>query len=177
MKIARTIAASAVGASVILGGVALAGPAQAATTTQCHTTTKSFDLPSKPDVTVRAKICVKDTGTYGGYHHYKAWLSKVSWDGSWWNPGTRFNDFYFNVGAQHGSHGAWKSSGESNDVRSEINDNSSGSKSFSSGAGGYGVTYVTTKQRGWTADGYAVFDANDGRGARTWQLHGTAAVR
>ncbi|MEJ8654801.1 hypothetical protein WKI65_43885 [Streptomyces sp. MS1.AVA.3] len=182
MKITRALATSAIGASVILGGT-MAGPAQAAdsthgvraaSTTKCHTSTKTFDLPSKPDITMKATICAKYRGSWGGYRHYMTWLHKVSWDGSWFNPGTRFNDLYFSTRAEHGSD--HRGTHEANDMRSEVNNNSSGSKTFKTGAYAYGVTYVTTKKKNWTADGYAVYDANNGKGTRTWQLHGTAAV-
>ncbi|MFD3424330.1 hypothetical protein [Streptomyces decoyicus] len=175
MKTARTLAASAVGASILLSGVAMASPAQAASSTKCHTTTKTFDLPSKPDLTVKATLCAKYNGKWGGYRHYQTWLHKVSWDGSWWNPGTRFDDLYFGTRAEHGHD--HRSSGEVNDIRTEVNNKASGSKVFTSGPSGYGVTYVKTKKTNWTADGYAKFNANDGKGTRTWQLHGTAAVR
>ncbi|MFJ8676782.1 hypothetical protein [Streptomyces sp. NPDC093589] len=175
MKTARTLAASAVGASILLSGVAMASPAQAASTTKCHTTTKTFDLPSKPDVKMMATLCAKYTGKSGSYRTYKTWLHKVSWDASWWNPGTRFNDLWFETRAEHGHD--HRSSGQANDIRTAVNNKASGSKTFSSGPSGYGVTYVKTKKKNWTADGYAVFDANDGKGLRTWQLHGTAPVR
>ncbi|MFF9785711.1 hypothetical protein [Streptomyces nigrescens] len=173
MKIARTVAASALGASVILGGVTMASPAQAASSTQCHTTKKSFDLPYRADVDVKATICAKYTGTWGGYRHYQMWLHKISWDGAWWSNADM--SLYFSVRGEHGSD--WRSSGEVNNVTDEINGSSSGSKTFKTGGYGYGITYVTTKKRDWTADAYAVYNAHDGRGDRTWQLHGTAPVR
>lgn len=175
MKIARTLAASAVGASVILGGVTLASPAQAASSSvQCHTTKKTFDLSYRADVDVKATICAKYNGTWGGYRHYQMWLHKVTWDGAWWSNAD-FKELYFSVRGEHGSD--WRNSGEVNSLTQEINGHSSGSKTFKTGAYGYGVTYVKTRKANWTADAYAAYDANDGRGERTWQLHGTAVVR
>ncbi|MFK0295229.1 hypothetical protein ACIQU6_32820 [Streptomyces sp. NPDC090442] len=125
----RAAAASALGASVALAGFATAAPAQAASPTTCRVTTKSFNLPGKPDVTVSASICARYTGSWGGYRHYRAWLGRVEWTGdAWWIGGKRFSDFSFYVKAHHGS----KSIGTCNyvcdvqDLHTEINSRNDG---------------------------------------------------
>lgn len=180
-QIARAIAASALGASVVLGGVAVASPAQAATTTRCHTSTKSFNLPSKPDVTVSLNICAR-SWTQGGFHHYRAWLNKASWNGSlWFIGGTRFHAFNVNMRLEHGTKRipSCNSSGVCtlNSLTSVINDNESGSRSYSST--GHGSVGRNSKSAtSWVADATVDFDiAGDGTGWRSWDLHGTAAVR
>lgn len=178
MSIARTLTASALGATVVLGGLSMAGPAQAASSTHCKTTTKTFNLPSKPDVSVSAKICAKYTKTSGGYRHYRAWVSKVSWDGTqWFIGGTRFNDFLIDLRLEHGKKTRVGTSDASDkNVASEINNNESGSVSFSPGH--YGSVDIATKKTRWTADATVDYDiSGDGKGYKAWGLHGTAAVR
>ncbi|MFD7898955.1 hypothetical protein [Streptomyces sp. NPDC059743] len=182
MKIARAAAVSALTASTILGGsLALAGPAQAATTTHCKTSTKSFNLPGKPDVKVSVNICIKYTGSSGGYRYYKAWVNKASWTGnSFYTGGKRFNDFSILMRAEHGSTKVENCSYgicEERTISGEVNNSNSGSKTFATGASGYGEAYVKTKNKSWTADATAYVDiADDGKGAKAWGLSGTSAV-
>jgi hypothetical protein len=59
-----------------------------------------------------------------------------------------------------------------------INNREKGSKTFSSGGGGYGIAFVKTRAINWTADATATFDiANDGIPTRKWELGGTRTVR
>ncbi|MFJ8752071.1 hypothetical protein ACIREO_22480 [Streptomyces sp. NPDC102441] len=182
MRITRTVAASAVAATVALGGaIALAAPAQAAPTTQCKTSTKSFNLPGKPDVKVSLNICTKYTGSSGGYRHYRAWLNKASWDGtSWYTGGDRFNGFSILMYAKSGSTTKKNCSYgicEQREISTEINNSESGSKTYRTGASGYGEVYVTTKQKNWSADATAYYDiSDDGKNGAAWNLAGTAAV-
>ncbi|AWN24860.1 hypothetical protein [Streptomyces sp. NEAU-S7GS2] len=178
-KIARTIAATAAAASVMAGTVALAGPAEAASSTKCRTSSRTFELPGKPDVRVSLSICAKYFGTWGGYRHYRAWLGKASWDGSsFWTGGKRFNDMSVNMRLEHGKtsidtceHGIC----EVQAVSGAINANESGSRSYSST--GYGSVGVKTKSRHWTGDANVSVDiADDGRGPRNWSLYGTPVV-
>lgn len=177
----NAIVASAVGASVLLGGMTLATPAQAdSPTTRCHTSTKSFNLPYKPDVRVSATICARCTGTWGGYRHYSAWLHKARWSGTaWFIGGKRFNDFSVGMRLEHGSKSidTCDSNGicEVRDLSADINSKESGSKTYSRG---YGSVNIATKKTWWTGDATVTVDINgDGEGARSWGLHGTAAVR
>ncbi|GGY07613.1 hypothetical protein [Streptomyces minutiscleroticus] len=179
MRVSRSIAASALAAAVAAGGLAVATPAQAATTS-CKTSSKSFNLPGKPDVKVSLKICIRYTGTSGGYRHYTAWLSKASWDGtSFYTGGYRFNDFYIKMRAEHGSTvrtNCTYGTCEVRSLRSEL-DTEKGSKTFSSGASGYSNVYVSTKTKKWTADATVTYDiADDGKGNKTWGLAGTKAI-
>jgi hypothetical protein len=174
----RMATAATTGALLFGGAVATAGNAQAAPTTQCKTSTKSFDLPGKPDVTVSVKICIQYTGTSSGYRDYSAWVSKASWDGtSSFIGGTRFNSFSIHMRAEHGSTKVTNCSNdicENRDISSEINGSEKGSKTFTNG---YGMVYVKTKKKTWTADGYAYPDiASDGKSGKTWELNGTASV-
>ncbi|WP_329155822.1 hypothetical protein OIU91_41300 (plasmid) [Streptomyces sp. NBC_01456] len=182
MRIPRTVAASAIAAAVAIGGsVTLAAPAQAAATTHCKTSSKNFDLPGKPDVKVSLNICIKYTGSSGGYRHYKAWVNKASWEGnSFYIGGKRFNDFSILMRAEHGSTKVENCNYgicEERSVSGEINDSNSGSKTFATGASGYGEAYVKTKSKNWTADATAYVDiADDGKGSKAWGLTGTSAV-
>ncbi|MFD4589076.1 hypothetical protein [Streptomyces sp. NPDC058434] len=181
-KTSRTLA-------LILGAAALAGsalvtaaPAQAATPAkQCKTTTKTFALPSKPDVKVSATICMQRTAISGGYRYYETWLSSISWDGtSSFIGGKRFNGLSVQSRAKHGktvvkncSYGTC----EERSIASYINNAERGSKSFARGAAGYGVVFVKTKAPNWTGDATAFFDvADDGIPTKKWELTGTRAV-
>jgi hypothetical protein len=182
MNVIRSAAACTIAAAVTLGGtLALAAPAQAAGTTQCKTSSKSFPLPGKPDVRVNLNICIQYTGSSGGYRYYKAWLNKASWDGtSWYTGGKRFNHFSVLMYAQSGSTTVKNCSYgicEQRDVSSAINNSERGSQTYSSGASGYGIAYVKTKKRYWTADATAYYDiADDGKPTASWGLGGTASV-
>ena len=177
----RALTSATAGALLFAGAVATSGTAAAATDTHCKTSSKSFDLPGKPDVKVSLTICVRYNGTSGGYRHYQAWFSKASWDGtSFFTGGKRFNDFSVLQLAQHGrttvkdcAYGTclWRS------VSSEINNSEHGSKTYPSDARGYGIAYVKTKSKNWTADAVVDYDiADDGKPGKTWNLAGTAAV-
>ncbi|MFC9755166.1 hypothetical protein [Streptomyces sp. NPDC056921] len=174
--------ASVLAAFVALGGtLALTGTAHAATTTHCKTSTKTIALPGKPDVKVSLNICVKYTGSSGGYRHYKAWLNKASWDGtSWFTGGKRFNDFSVLMYAQSGSTTKKNCSYgicEQREISTQINGSEKGSKTYPTGASGFGEVYVTTKKKNWTADATAYYDiADDGKNGKSWNLAGTAAV-
>ncbi|MFG2895258.1 hypothetical protein [Streptomyces sp. NPDC048248] len=176
MNLARTVAASALGASVILSGVSMAAPAQAAGgSAHCKTSKKSFNLPSKPDVSVALKICGKYAGSWSGYRHYKAWVSKVSWSGTqWFIGGERFNDFAVDLRLEHGGKGIGTSDSLDRNFASDINDNESGSKSLSPGH--YSSVNIATKKTRWTADATVDFDiSGDGKGYKKWGLAGTSA--
>jgi hypothetical protein len=182
MSARRTTVTALVAAAVTGTLLSTAAPAQAAPAKQCSTTSKSFRLPSKPDVRVSATLCIQRTSVSGGYRYYKAWLSKVSWDGtSSFIGGTRFNHIDVLARAEHGrTHAKNCSYGicEYNHLTTLINNREKGSKTFSSGGGGYGIAFVKTRATIWTADATATFDiANDGIPTRKWELSGTRAVR
>ncbi|MGW6460250.1 hypothetical protein ACWF94_30720 [Streptomyces sp. NPDC055078] len=161
-----------------------AAPAHAAPSKQCKTSFKSFALPGKPDVRVSATICIQRYRVSGPYRYYKAWLHKVSWDGTsgWFIGGKRFHELSFSVRAEHGrtsiancSHGGIC---EVNHLSSSVNARERGSKTHPSGAGGYGIAWVKTKKANWTGDATATYDiADDGRPGKQWELAGTSAVR
>lgn len=183
MNILTRRAATAVTAGALLFGgvVATSGYAEAASSTQCKTSTKSFNLPSKPDVKVSINICIRYNGTSGGYRHYQAWVNKASWDGtSFYTGGERFNGFSIQMRAEHGSTTVKNCSYdicEERDISSEINNSEHGSKTYPSGASGYGIAYVKTKKKTWTADATAYYDiADDGKPTKSWGLAGTSAV-
>ncbi|MGW1496418.1 hypothetical protein [Streptomyces sp. NPDC002402] len=185
MSATRRSAATALMAAAAVSGtlLATAAPAQAAVPAkQCKTSTKMFALPGKPDVKVSATICIQRLGYWGGLRHYKAWLSKVSWDGtsSWYIGGDRFNDIHFLPRAQHGRT-VVKNCGygicEENYLTTEINNREKGSKTFKSGADGFGIVWVHTKAKNWLADATAWYDiADDGKPTKTWDLSATRAV-
>lgn len=168
----------AAGAITMAGPAQAAGTATAASSTHCKTTTKTFDLPGKPDVKVSANICIKYTGSSGGYRHYKAWLHKVSWKGTqWFIGGNRFDDFSVFMRAEHGSKRVTTCGFlcQVHNVASKINNKESGSATFPST--GDEVVHVQTKAKRWTADaGVSVNTDGDGKGPRNWNLAGTAAV-
>lgn len=176
----NTAVASALSASVLLGGMTLAAPAQAASpATRCHTSTKSFNLPYKPDVRVSVTICAQYMYSRSGYRHYRAWLHKASWSGTaWFIGGARFNDFSVHMRLEHGSRSISNCSyGTCKDraLAVDINHSESGSKTYSSG---YGSVEVATKSTWWTGDATVNVDiSGDGNRARGWGLHGTAAIR
>ncbi|MGW0778312.1 hypothetical protein ACWGI0_28165 [Streptomyces sp. NPDC054802] len=183
MSARRTTVTALMAAAAVTGTLmSTAAPAHAATAKQCSTTSKSFNLPGKPDVRVSATLCIQRTGVFGGYRYYKAWLSKVTWNGtSSFIGGTRFNHIDVLVRAEHGrtriSNCAYGIC-ERNYLTSMINDREKGSKTYSSGASGYGIAFVKTRATNWTADATASFDiANDGIPTRKWELRGTRTVR
>src|SRR5690606_7338417 len=161
--------------------VAVQEPAHAAAATQCKTSTRSFDLPRKPDVKVKATICIKRTGTSGGYRYYRAWVSKVSWDGTGsFTGGKRFNEFSISMRAESGKTtktACSKNICESFNLASAINGKEKGTKTFSSSAGTYGIVLVKTKKKNWTGDATAFVDiADDGKSGSKWGLTGTKRV-
>ena len=169
---------TAVTAAALLGTVATSTPAQAATSLHCQTTSHTFALPGKPDVKVGVQLCVERTYvTSDGYRHYKAWINKVSWDGtsSWYIGGDRFNDFSILPRLEHGTTRVedcdYGICGYTQ-AATEINKKEKGSYNPK-----YSAVYVKTKKKTWTADGYVLYDvSDDGKPTRTWQLSGTAAV-
>lgn len=181
MQIARAVAASALGASVVLGGVSLTSPAQAASPSiRCQTTTKTFQLPHKPAVRVSLNICARYNYTdRHSYRHYRAWLHKASWDSNGWrNSSKRFNKFSIGVRLEHGN---IQKTNCRNDVcfdksiASDINDHASGYRTYASDS--YGSVDVATKKTSWTGGATADVDiAGDGLGSRAWDLHRTSAV-
>jgi len=179
-KLARTVAATAVAASAMAGTMTLAGPAEAAgNSTKCHSSSRTFALPGKPDVKLNLSICAK-SWAHGGHRHYRAWLGKASWSGSsFWIGGKRFSDVSVHMRLEHGKKAVDNCDNGICTVKTisqAINDNNDGSRSYSSS--GYGSLGMISKTRGWTAAASVDVDiANDGRGPRTWELHGTAAVR
>jgi hypothetical protein len=182
LTLKRSAAATLAAAAVIAGStLGTAAPASAATATQCKTSSKTFSLPSKPDVTVNATICIQRYAVSGGYRYYKAWLSKVSWDGtSWFTGGQRFNDISVLARAEHGTtvvRNCAYGICEWNNLTSLINNNESGSKTFQSGSGGYGIAWVKTKSPNWLADATVTWDVtDDGKATTSWDLADTAAV-
>lgn len=181
-KLTRPIAMALGTAAVATTALVTAAPAQAATPTkQCSTTTKTYNLPGKPDVKVSATICMQRTAVSGGYRYYETWLSAISWDGtSGFIGGKRFNSLRVQSRAEHGSTVVKNCSYgtcEERSIASYINDSERGSKSFPRGADGYGVVFVTTKSPNWTGDATAWFDiADDGIPTKRWELSGTRTV-
>ncbi|MEV6397343.1 hypothetical protein AB0M39_21650 [Streptomyces sp. NPDC051907] len=178
----RSAVTALLAATAVTGTIlATAAPAQAAPATQCSTTSKTFNLPQKPDVKVTATICLKRAGVSGGYRYYRAWLSKVSWDGtSFYTGGRRFNSIDFLSRAEHGRTAVDNCSPsvcEMNSLADAINNAENGTKTFRGDAGGYGVAFVKTKATNWTADATAWFDiADDGKPEKKWELTGTRTV-
>ncbi|MGW7362949.1 hypothetical protein ACWGI8_05835 [Streptomyces sp. NPDC054841] len=178
----RTVAMALGTATVASVTLATAAPAQAATPAkQCKTSTRSFALPGKPYVTVKATICMQRTAISGRYRYYETWLSAISWDGtSGFIGGKRFNSLEVLSRAEHGrtivkpcSYGTceWR------DIASYINNSEKGSKTFPRGASGYGVVFVKTKAPNWTGDATASWDvADDGIATKNWDLADTRAV-
>ncbi|WP_275466259.1 hypothetical protein [Streptomyces noursei] len=169
----RATAASAIGATIALTGLASAAPAQAAGN-ECRVTTKSFALPGKPDVTVSASVCMRYVGSWSGYRHYRAWLGRVEWTGdAWFIGGRRFNDFSFDIRAHSGS----KSVGTSTvqDLSGAMNAYNDGARAFSST--GYGAVTFATKSKYWYATATANVDiTDDGLPGRDWRLNATGTI-
>ncbi|WNI20094.1 hypothetical protein [Actinacidiphila sp. ITFR-21] len=180
MKIARAAAATALTASTILaGGLALAGAGRD------HHPLQDQHEEFQP---------ARQAGREGQRQHLHQvhriqWrlpllqgvVNKASWTGnSFYTGGKRFNDFSILMRAEHGSTKVQNCSYgicEERTISGEVNNSNSGSKTFATGASGYGEAYVKTKKKSWTADATAYVDiADDGKGSKAWGLSGTAAV-
>ena len=172
----RTSATAILATAAVTGCLlATAVPAQAAPTTQCRTSTKTFALPGKPDVKVSGTVCIKRTKA-GTRRAYTVWLSKVSWDGtSSFVGGKRFNDISFLARAKHGRtviDNCSSNTCSERNVTSEINDREKGSKTFQ--PGDHGAVYISAKVPNWVGDGLFTFDvADDGKPLKVWDIADT----
>ena len=165
-------ASGTMAALALLAGITAATPAQAATAaTHCHWSTKEFNLPEKPDMTVQLDICIHREPKSGAYYEYDVYLSEAKWDALPFFGGKRFNHFTVNLRGERGS--TRESNGYPYDLN--FNESASGSRGYYYTEGG--VQLLSTAATGWTADGYVSYDiASDGKGSALWQLHGTESV-
>jgi hypothetical protein len=162
-------------AAASLGTMLMTTPANASTTTTdtCKTSSKKFNLPNKPDVTVNVKICLTRTINDYGRRMFEAEAYKVSWSGS--NPLSmdRFNKFSVKVQVER--YNKYKVGSNSVSFASDINHKSSGSDYPSNHV--YAHTDYSTLKNGWTTDGIVKYDiTGDGKGTMTWDLAGTARL-
>lgn len=171
MRKGMLAAGGTVAACALFAGIAMATPAQAATTTHCAWTTKMFNLPGKPDMKIELDICIHREPESGGWYTYDVFLNEAKWDALPIFPGKRFNHFTVYL---RGEHGATRHS-NGQPYYLNFNESASGSRDYYYTDGG--VQFLSTIGTGWTADGYVSYDvANDGKPAATWQLNGTASV-
>ncbi|MFB4262527.1 hypothetical protein [Nonomuraea sp. GTA35] len=159
------LASLALAATAATGGLLVASPAQAASwTCDASWQTKSFDLPNKPDVTVRARACVyKDGNT-------RRARIQFSWDtNTGVSVGKRFDKFV--VQARLERYDAVFRHMNC-DYTEALNYYVSGSDTCTTG-------YMTsTAQNGWTSDGTIVYNIDgDGKDDFTWNLHGSDQVK
>jgi hypothetical protein len=170
MSFAR-FATVAVCTAVLLAGVVIPSPARAASAV-CRSTVRSFSLPSKPDVRLTVRICVRGRASSTGTRWYDAWVDRVWWDGSafYLGSGKRFNDLFVRVWLRRD--GAPRDAADER-ITEPVNEQEAGSY-----AAFYGAASVRSARGGWRAGG-AVFAevADDGRGYLVRRLRPTAAVR
>jgi hypothetical protein len=171
MSFARLVTV-AVCTATLLTGVPAPSPAWAAATA-CRSTARAFSLPSKPDVTVKVRICTRRrASSTGRWWWCDAWVDRVSWDGSsfYLGSGKRFNDLFVRVWLRRGG-----LPGDHVDERitDPVNEQEAGTA-----AGFYGAASVRSGRGGWRAGG-AVFAevADDGRGYLVGRLASTGRVR
>ena len=161
-QLTRTAVATVASAAALVGTVAVAAPAQAASTRECYTNNRSISLPNKPDVDVRMTLCVQRDGGLVQAQAYLSWAGNYGWIG-----GDRFNSFsvqlrlerYDDVKKSTSYSQLW---GLNNQYSNSTSNN----------------IYLTDRPAGgWSADGVITYDvAGDGLGATTWNLHGSPVI-
>lgn len=166
MSISRTFramsAVAVVGSAV--AAVTMTAPAAQAAVQECYENSKTFDLPHKPDVTVRINLCVeRDGGTVRAKAH-STWAGTAQFIG-----GTRFNDFDLEVRLER--YDVIKAS-RVVDLKSRIN-----SYNVASANNTPVFSLQDRPAGGWSTDGVVTFDiADDGLGDQYWNLHGSPVI-
>lgn len=163
---------------VLLSAVAAATSLSLLTATAAHayesaaeSTTKSFNLPNKPDVTITIRL-----GVWGPVDGRLRHQALVTWDGTLnYVGGKRFHHFIIDVRSEKYVNGADKIWGR---VQCDITD---GLNSLEHGEAHcpYFSTYdsAVTTSRTWSTDGDVSYDiADDGNGTFGWGLAGTPRI-
>jgi hypothetical protein len=146
-------------ATSALLAVGMASPAQAATA--CRTNSKKFVIEGKSDVTVKIQLCVTRSG------NDRRATAIVQWNAGD-KFGTPFDGFLIKLRLEHDQVAMRTNTLE---AAPWINNDNISRKAF------WTTTYPSSARGSWTADATVSYNINDdGKGDKTWQLHGSPSI-
>ena len=181
IKKAAAVAATATlaGAAVALAaaGTANAGPAPSLAiggdpiASHCHKSSKTFNLPNKPDMTVTLELCIDEMAHEGNTYWFRADIDYAKWSASpYIQTGKRFNYFHVYASARNANSGRVVPNQYGNTFN--FNASPNGYRYYSPQMTGWADTeWASPGRSGWYATANAYVDiSGDGKPAIPWHL-------
>ena len=175
-KLAALAGLAALSMAVGFTGTANAGVLYQPHPTHCAKTTKTFNLPYKPDMTITMELCIERAST----HSYFTWIDYAKWSTPWYDGGAKPR-FYYVHSYVHGQNldgtvvrgPSNNGSGQPNAEQTWDFNEKDGSRTYQP-YGGWGCVGWSSSKSGWFAGANVYYDiVGDGKGEQVWHLHPT----